>query len=314
MGGAGTPGAAGAGLSGPERGGGAVSAPPPLLDAHHHVWDPEHRPQPWIDPARMGAIDRAFGPADLRAAVDDLAARGAARVAGTVVVQTVPDPAETPELLELAAADDLVTGVVGWVDLTGDAAAQLDALLAHPAAEHLVGVRAPAQEEPDPAWLDRPDVRAGIAAAAARGLAVDLLVTARELPAAVRLVHEVEGPRYVLDHLGKPPVAAGGISGWAAQLRGCAAAPGVAAKLSGLVTEADWSGWSAPVLRPWVEVALEAFGPARLALGSDWPVCLLAGSYADVVAASLECLAGLAPGERDAVLAGTAREVYRLPG
>ncbi|GAA4985962.1 amidohydrolase family protein [Kineococcus glutinatus] len=294
-------------MSGP---GGAAE----VVDAHHHVWDLAVRPQPWIDPVGMAPIARSFGAADLHEAAAGLGATGRARVVAAVVVQTVRDAAETPELLDLAAADPLVAAAVGWVDLTGDDPRELAALALDPARPLLAGVRAQAQEEPDPGWLDRPDVRAGIAAAGRAGLVVDLLVTARQLPAAVRCVHDLDGVRFVLDHLGKPPVAAGHLQPWAGRLRELARAPHVVAKVSGLVTEADTSGWSAPQLRPWVQVALEAFGPDRLAVGSDWPVCLLAGSYADVLGATLECLAPLSGAERAAVLAGTARRVYALPG
>ena len=236
------------------------------------------------------------------------------------MVQTVPDPAETPELLALAARSGQpgrpprVAGVVGWVDLTDPGVA--DALAALSAAEggdRLVGIRHLVQSEDDPQWLCRPDVRNGLRAVAAAGLAYDLLTLPHQLPAAAATARELPDLRFVLDHLSKPPIARGEPRPWADELRALAACPNVAAKLSGLVTEADWRTWTVADLRPYAEVALDAFGPARLMFGTDWPVCLLAAdSYGDVVAAARELTAGLSEDERGDVFAGTARRWYRL--
>ena len=278
------------------------------VDAHHHIWDLRTRPQPWVDPVRMAAIARSFSVDDLRAEA------AAARVWQTVVVQTVPVPDETPELLAAAADDPLVAGVVGWVDLTApDVAAAIDALRAGCGGELLCGVRHQVQDEADPEWLDRPAVRRGIAAVAAAGLPFDLLVTQRQLPAAVRAVRDLPHGVFVLDHLGKPPIAAGDREPWGRYLGQLAALPNTYAKVSGLITEAEWASWTVADLAPYVDAALASFGPDRLLWGSDWPVCLLAGSYAGWSAAIDELLRSLMAQERDAVRAGTARRVYRLP-
>ena len=176
----------------------------------------------------------------------------------------------------------------------------------------LVGLRHQVQSEPDPDWLTRPDVLRGLAVVARVGLVYDLVITPGQLAAAARAAAAVPDLTFVLDHLGKPPIASARTDPWAADLRRLAALPNTAAKLSGLVTEADWHRWRVADLRPYAEVAFDAFGPARLMFGSDWPVCTLAASYPDVLAAARDLTAGLTPAEREAVFAGTATAVYGL--
>jgi L-fuconolactonase len=280
------------------------------VDAHHHLWDLAVRPQDWIDPDRMARIRRDFPPADLAAAI---AGTGIDR---TVVVQSVAVAAETPELLAIAATGGPVTGVVGWVDLTDPAVAdRLAELAAGRGGDRLVGIRHLVQGERDPRWLCRPDVRSGLAAVAAAGLAYDLLVLPHQLPAAVDTARALPGLSLVLDHLAKPPIAAGAIEPWAGLLRLLAAEPGVNLKLSGMVTEASWSDWTVADLRPFARIAMEAFGPDRTMFGSDWPVCLLAADgYREVLAATEELTADLTETERAAVFGGTAERAYGLGG
>ena len=207
-----------------------------------------------------------------------------------------------------------MVGVVGWVDLTDPAVAdRLAELQAGPAGNRLVGIRHPAHDEPDPAWLARPDVGRGIAAVGAAGLAYDLLVRARELPAALTVVQARPEVPFVVDHLAKPEIATGGWEPWASRLRAIAANDNVSCKLSGLVTEATWDDWTVDQFRPYADLVLEAFGPDRILFGSDWPVCLLAASYQRVAAAAQDLIATLSPHERAAVLGGTAGRVYALP-
>jgi L-fuconolactonase len=281
-----------------------------IIDAHHHVWDLAVRDQPWIK--ADWPIRRSYTLADLAGSAT------AAGVEATVLVQTVPDPAETPEFLALAASSETptVAGVVGWVDLTApDVADALAALTEAEGGDRLVGLRHGVQAEADPRWLCRPDVRRGLRAVGAAGLAYDLLTLPHQLPAAVETARDLPEVRFVLDHLSKPLIARGETTPWADDLRALADRPNVAAKLSGLVTEADWTQWSVEGLRPYADVALEAFGPDRLMFGSDWPVCLLAaGSYGEVVDAARELTAGLSGAERAEVFAGTARRWYRLRG
>jgi len=275
------------------------------LDAHVHVWDLAVRPQPWTE--GLTTLQRSFSLDDV---APDLRAAGQH---GVVVVHTVASAAETREMLALAAAQPLVAGVVGWVDLSRpDAAEQLEAARSGPDGTALAGIRHQLQEEPDPGWLARPQVRAGLRAVAAAGLAYDLVISPGQLPLVTETVSALPEVRFVLDHAGKPPIASGDLSAWTAHLRALAARPNVAVKLSGLVTEADWGTWTAWQLRPVMESVLEQFGPQRTMFGSDWPVCLLAASYAEVVAAAAPVLDGLTPAEREAVRGGTARAWYRL--
>ncbi|MER7847871.1 amidohydrolase family protein [Kitasatospora sp. NPDC096077] len=279
----------------------------PIVDAHHHLWDLSVRDQDWLTGDQLAPLRRDFSLADLH---PEAAAAG---VRASVLVQTVTVAAETPEFLALAAGDGLVAGVVGWTDLTApEVADRLAALRELPGGERLVGIRHQVQGEPDPDWLVRPDVLRGLAAVADAGLAYDLVVLPHQLPAATAAARAVPHLTFVLDHLGKPPVASGELEPWARRLRRFAALPNTVAKLSGLVTEADWAHWTIPDLRPYADLALEAFGPDRLMFGSDWPVCLLAAPYGRVLATARELTSALGTDERAEVFGGTAVRAYDL--
>lgn len=257
----------------------------------------------------FAALRQRYDLADLR---PHLVANG---VGATIVVQVRADLAETVDLLEVASRTAEVVGVVGWVDLTSsDVAGQLDLLRSGVGGEHLVGVRHAAADEPDPDWLLRDDVDAGMRLVAASGLAFDLEITARELPAAGVLVRRHADVRFVVDHGAKPPVATGWSQRWADGIAALAANPNVWCKLSGLVTEASWSSWTAADLRPYVDHLLAVFGAERLIFGSDWPVCELAASYGQVMAAATETLATLDPANREKIMYDNALHVYRPPG
>jgi L-fuconolactonase len=277
-----------------------------LIDAHHHLWDLRVRDQDWITGPDLAPLRRDFSYADYRAA--------APGVTASVVVQTVAVPGETPELLALAADPrSCIAGVVGWTDLTApDVAERIAALGELPGGRALVGIRHEVQSEPDPGWLTRPEVLRGLAAVADAGLVYDLLITAGQLGAAIAAAAAVPQLRFVLDHLAKPLIASGQTEPWAADLRRLAALANTSAKLSGLVTEADWQHWRVADLRPYADVALIAFGPERLMFGSDWPVCTLAAGHDDVLGAARDLTGRLSLAERDAVFSGTARRVYGL--
>ncbi|MEV5341888.1 amidohydrolase family protein [Streptomyces sp. NPDC052676] len=278
-----------------------------IVDAHHHLWDLSVRDQDWITGPQLAPLRRDFTVDDLRAETT------AAEVGRTVLVQTVTVPEETPELLALADGHDLIAGVVGWTDLTRpDVADELARLRALPGGRHLKGIRHQIQAEPDPEWLLRPDVRRGLAALAAAGLVHDLVVRPHQLPACVRAAAAHPDLTFVLDHLGKPPVAAGATEPWAGLVRALAALPNTVCKLSGLVTEADPASWAVDDLRPYADVVLDAFGPHRLMFGSDWPVCTLAATYGEVLTTATELTAALSEAERAEVFAGTATRVYGL--
>lgn len=270
------------------------------VDAHHHLWDLAVRDQPWIDGGALAPLRRSFG-------VEDLlnAARG---IDLTVVVQTVTVPEETPDLLALAASSELIGGVVGWVDLTAPDVADALAGLER---EWLVGIRHQVQSEPDPRWLCRDDVRAGLRAVADASLVYDLLTLPPQLPAAIETVRALDDLVFVVDHLSKPPIASGELEPWATHMRTLAAHENVVCKLSGMVTEADWQTWTVDDLRPFAETVLEAFGADRVMFGSDWPVCTLAASYDRWVEAA-EALVG--PADHEMIFGETARRTYTLTG
>jgi L-fuconolactonase len=273
-----------------------------LVDAHQHFWRYRRADYDWIDDS-MAALRRDFLPEDLAPLLR------ASGIDACVAVQARQSEAENDFLLDLADRHDFVRGVVGWVDLREPRVGSvLDRLRAR---KRFRGVRHVAQSEPDD-FLHRPDVRRGIAELASRGLTYDLLVYWRQLPAVIDLVRAFPDQPFVLDHLGKPPIAAGALEPWASGIRALAALPNASAKLSGLVTEADWRRWRPSDLAPYLEVALEAFGPARLMLGSDWPVCTLAASHEAAVRVVRDFVARLSVDERDAISGKTATRFYGL--
>lgn len=279
------------------------------VDAHHHLWDIDVRDQPWLTVPEMEPLRRDFRP------VDFARAKRGTSVDTTVLVQTVTDPEETPEMLVLADSVACIGAVVGWVDLAArDVRERLGELCVHPAGRWLRGIRHPVERERDPDWLCRPPVLAGLAAVEDAGLVYELLVGPHQLGAAAKAAGEFPQLTFVLDHCGRPPVG-DDLEPWAAALRRLAAHPNVVCKLSGLLTEAASVG--APgqaALRPCVDVVFEAFGPGRVMFGSDWPICLLAAPYAQVLEVSRRLTDQLGEAERAAVFDGTAREVYGLPG
>ncbi|WAU83691.1 amidohydrolase family protein [Streptomyces sp. Qhu-G9] len=277
------------------------------VDAHHHVWDLAVRDQDWISGPELAPLRRNF-------TIDDLApAAHAAGVSRTVLVQTVTLAEETPEFLVLAQESDLIGAVVGWTDLTRpDVADELARLRELPGGRHLKGIRHQVQGEPDPGWLLREDVQRGLAAVAEAGLVYDLVVLPHQLPACARAAQRRPELTFVLDHLGKPTIAAGQLQPWATDVRALAALPNTVCKLSGMVTEADPRGWTAGDLTPYADTVLEAFGPGRLMFGSDWPVCTLVASYAEVADTAHQLTGKLGESEREEVFAGTATRVYGL--
>jgi L-fuconolactonase len=290
-----------------------------IVDAHHHVWDLSVRDQPYLAQPQLAPLRRNFLLSDLE---PEAAARG---VTATVLVQTVTEPEETPEMLALAAASDLVAGVVGWVDLEAPGAAEaIGALRQRPGGGFLAGIRHPVLTEPDPDWLARPAVLRGLAEVAGAGLVFDVVCEPRHLPAAVAAAAATPQLTFVLDHLGNPDLSAGVDGSWASAFRRFAALPNTVAKLSGILGEpapgrAQTAGpaqaGASPGtahMRPFYEIALAGFGPERLMFGSDWPVSTLTARYADVHAAARALTADLSEPEKHAVFCGTAVRTYGL--
>jgi len=279
----------------------------PVVDAHHHFWDPTRRDYYWMGGDELASIRKPIGPEDLRPLLVQN------NVDRTVIVQTVPTVEETEEFLSIAAGTDFLAGVVGWVDLTDPSVSDtLAELKAGVNGKYLVGIRHQVHDEEDPAWVAREEVIRGIKAVGAAGLAYDLLPKQRELPACLPAVDANPDMRFVVDHIAKPLIAASEMEPWAARLEELAKRPNVSCKLSGIVTEADWTGWKPEDLRPYVDRVIEYFGEDRVMFGSDWPVCLLASDYA-TVKGTLESLLGKPEGATYAkIFGGNATDFYRL--
>jgi L-fuconolactonase len=275
-----------------------------IVDSHHHIWDPAKRSHEWL--VALPSLNRAFDLSQLEQVARPLG------VSATVLVQVLNDLAETEEFLVLAGASEFIAGVIGWVDLTDPGIGETLARLAElPGGDKLVGVRHLVHNEPDPDWLRRQEVRRGIRAVCERGGTFDLLVTTRELPAAVDLAEDLEDATLVIDHIAKPEIAASTWEPWNSLISELARNESVVCKISGLVTEAGL-GWSASVIRPYVERVVELFGPNRLLFGSDWPVCTAVATYDQVLGLARDVLAPLVGQEIDAFFGGTARRIYKL--
>lgn len=272
------------------------------IDAHQHFWHYTPAEYAWIDRS-MAHIRRDFLPADLQLEMAPLG------FDGTVLVQVRQSLEETLWMLDLANAEPMVEGVIGWADLRaaqiGD---HLQALTRHP---KLLGLRHVVQDEPD-GFLLQPEFLAGIKAMAPFDLTYDILIYERQLPEAIEFASRFPEQRFVLDHLGKPNVKRGAIEPWRQHLRRMASLPNVWCKLSGIVTEANWDTWTPDQIRPYLETAVECFGRNRVMIGSDWPVCTLAATYAETMELVTDMVADWSESDRDAVLGGTATRLWQL--
>ncbi len=278
-----------------------------VVDSHQHFW--QHS-QPfdysWQDAAELAPIRHDFLPEDLK---PHLRAVGVER---SVFVQTQHNIEENRWALGLAEQHDFIAGVVGWIDLASQQCEeQLLEFKDHP---KFVGIRHVTQDEPDDDFIVRPEVMRGLKVLERHGVPFDLLFYVKHLRHAVTLARELPGLPMVLDHLAKPRIKDGAMDDWIDNFRAAARFPNVHCKLSGMITEADWQSWKPADLKPYVETALEAFGPERCMYGSDWPVCELAGSYEQVYAALIEAIGPLADAENKAIFGDTACRFYSLPG
>lgn len=274
-----------------------------IVDSHQHFWQVGRFEYPWMS-SEVATLYRDYLPQMLEPLLREQG------VAQTVLVQASNSLAESRWLLRLADEHPVIAGVVGWVDLAGnEVKSQLDELTAHP---KFKGVRHLVESEPADDWLIQDSVLRGLNALARYGLAYDLLVHTRHLPHVRTVAERCPELRLVVDHLAKPPIAQGTIKEWARELKEVAAYENVSCKLSGLVTEASHESWRTEDLRPYVDIAFEAFGARRLMFGSDWPVCLLAASYDQVIDSLQALTAGLSDEERTLVFSVNARKFYKL--
>ena len=270
------------------------------LDAHQHFWSYDAAHYPWIPPG--SPLHRSWLPDDLAVLQKPLGLDGSIAVQARQVIE------ESDWLLGLADQHETVKGVVGWVDLRADRVeADLERLAQHP---KFVGVRHVVQEEPDDDFMLGREFQRGISKLAAYGLTYDLLIFPKQLEAAIQLAENFPAQPFVLDHIAKPPIKAGTIEPWAKQIRRLAHLPNVDCKVSGMLTEADHQAWKPEQFRPYLDVVFEAFGPSRLMYGSDWPVCLFAGSYEQSFRLVDDYTQGFTEAERAGLFGGNAAAFY----
>ena len=274
------------------------------IDSHQHFWRYEAREYPWIDDAKE-ALKRDYMPADLApllAAID---------IDGVVAVQARQNTRETEFLLELADAEASIRGVVGWVDLRADdVAAQLERVAPHP---RMVGVRHIVHDEVDDRFMLGGGFLDGLAQLTQHNLTYDLLLYPKHLRVAIDVVKRFPDQPFVLDHIAKPFIKDGILEPWASEIRELATYENVWCKVSGMVTEAAWGAWTRDDYAPYLDVVFDCFGIDRLMFGSDWPVCTLSGSYAEVVGIVRNYIDGLSEEEKDKVMGANASAFYGLP-
>jgi L-fuconolactonase len=277
------------------------------IDSHHHIWDLSVRDQEWISGDAMQPIRRNFAVSDLRAA------SAASRIDKTILVQTVTDYAETPELLAVAQSEQLVGAVVGWLKIDApDAIEHLHKYLDLPGAEYLKGIRDIAQDHPDSNYLAKSETISNVRKLGELGITYDLLTKIPELPAAIELVRACPDVQFVMDHISKPRIAKQEFEPWRTLMSELATFPNVLCKVSGLVTEASWNEWQVKDFKPYVDHVINIFTPQRLMFGSDWPVAILGGTYAEVVELAEALTSGFSPSESESFWHKTAAFAYRI--
>lgn len=281
-----------------------MTAQAKIIDSHQHFWQLGRFNTTWLDAPGLAAIRRDYLPEHLKPLIDQVG------VERTVVVQTQHDPEETWWMLALAEDFEWIAGVVGWVDLASlECESQLAHFQTHP---KFVGVRHIVQDEPDDDFIVQPQVVAGLKVLEQHRTPFDLLFHVRHLRHAATLGRMLPELPLVIDHLAKPRIRERSFDDWEPHVREAARHENIYCKLSGMITEADWRCWAPADFTPYLDVALEAFGPQRLMFGSDWPVCELAGEYAQVFETLQQWLSSLSESERARILGGTARAFYGL--
>ncbi len=274
-----------------------------VIDSHQHFWKYDPIRHDWIND-EMSILKKDFLPVDLQKLYQ------AAGIDGCVAVQADQSEAETDFLLQLAEHNDFIRGVVGWVDLRSPELAER--LLHYQAFSKLKGFRHVVQSEPDPNFMLRDDFQRGIAQLHAHDYTYDILIFPNQLPAAIETVRNFPDQRFVVDHIAKPYIKTGKIKEWAINMETIASFPNVMCKLSGMVTEADWSNWKNEELVPYLEVVNQCFGAKRMMFGSDWPVCLLGGSYTDIKGILEHFIRDFSAEDQAAIWGGNATHFYQL--
>ena len=274
-----------------------------IIDTHHHYWNYNPIDFDWIDDD-MAAIRRSFLPEDLKSALKDTG------VTGVVSVQARQCLEETDWLLQLAADNEFMKGIVGWLPLASD---NIEELLAKYSPNRwLKAVRHVVQGEPDPEFIFGKSFNRGISLLKNYGLVYDILIFEYQLANTIRFVDQHPDQQFVLDHIAKPRIKTNELEPWAKNIRDLAKRENVSCKISGMVTEADFKSWTEEQLKPYLEVVLEAFGPERLLYGSDWPVCLVATEYANWLNLVKRNMAQLSANEQQLIFCKNAQAVYQL--
>ena len=275
------------------------------IDSHHHFWKYNDVEYSWIDD-QMAVLKMDFLPKELNSLIDQ------ADIDGTVVVQARQSLEETEWLLHLADENEFINGVVGWVDLCSDQIeSQLEKFAFHP---KLVGIRHVIQDEADEDFILRKDFANGISLLKKYNLTYDILIFARHLPQTIKFVENFPNQIFVLDHIAKPEIKNHKLSPWKEDIIELGRHKNVFCKLSGMVTEADWKNWSAKDFRPYLDIVTEAFKTDRLMFGSDWPVCLLTGSYSKILTLVNDYFSEFSEDEKKNLFGLTAMKVYDLEG
>jgi L-fuconolactonase len=274
-----------------------------IIDSHHHLWNYQQEEYGWMDDS-MEILKRNYGPGDLE---PELKSTG---VTATVVVQARQSLEETKFLLDLADEHSFIRGVVGWMDLCSPLLEeQLESYATHP---KLVGVRHVIHDEPDDDFMLGEEFIQGISKLQTYGLSYDLLLFPKHLERAAELLKMFPDQRFVLDHLGKPPIRSGELKSWKKDLEKLAVLPNLWCKLSGMVTEANPLSWERDDFLPYMDVVLDSFGADRVMLGSDWPVCMLGGTYREVMEIPLEFISKLDASEKENIQYQSAIDCYQL--
>lgn len=274
------------------------------IDSHQHFWKVSRGDYSWMKP-EMKILYRDYLPEDLKPSLETH------QIDKTVLVQAAPTVAETEFLLDLAEQHHLIAGVVGWLDFESNDFPSMFELYSRQAS--FVGVRPMLEELPDDDWILRSRVLDSLRIIAQLDFPFDFLVRPRHLPHVAKALEEIPGLRAVIDHIAKPEIKAQKFEPWKSQIRELAQHKNLYCKLSGMITEADHDSWKPEHLQPYVEHILECFGPERVMYGSDWPVCLLAGSY-DRTIGALETVLNphLDPASLQGVYGDNAARFYKL--
>ncbi|MFV0564707.1 MAG: amidohydrolase family protein [Flavobacteriaceae bacterium] len=274
-----------------------------IIDSHQHFWQYNPESHAWIDDS-MAVIRKDFLPSELEQVYLEN------DIDGCVAVQADQTDEETQFLLRLAEKHPIIKGVVGWVDLRRS---NLEAvLLQYKNNKKLKGFRHVVQGEPDHNFLLRPDFLRGIKTLEAYRYTYDILVFPHQLGAVLEFVKRFPNQKFVIDHIAKPYIKDGFFEGWAVLMKEISKYENVYCKLSGMVTEADYNTWTEAQLKPYMDLVLEAFGANRLMFGSDWPVCLVAGNYAQIKQLATRFISTLTQNEQKQIMGANAVTFYNL--